>query len=99
LPPYQTSREWVVRRTADLLIDERSSFSGPPVIVALTAAVGLVLLVACSNLANLMVARGSVRRHELALRIALGAPRSRLMIDCMAEVLLIVGAGTVLVWC
>ena len=60
----------------------------------LLAAAALVLLIACANLANLMLARGQGRAQELALRSALGAERSRLVGHVLAESLLIAIAGT-----
>jgi predicted permease len=71
----------------------RSRFERP--LVAILVVVALVLVIACANIANLMLARGTARRHELSVRVAIGASGWQLMRQLLAESVLLASTGAI----
>jgi putative ABC transport system permease protein len=93
-PDITVADRALVKPLAERMISDQTR----TVLYTMFAAVLLVLLIACANVANLMVARGAARQRELAIRGALGAGRRRLVIQVLAESLIIAVVAAGLGW-
>jgi putative ABC transport system permease protein len=89
-PSSAKNRAYVLRPLVDSIVGDLG-----PILIVVLSATALLLLLACVNVTNLLLARGAARAREMAVRVALGAGRGRIVRQLLTESILLATAGSI----